>query len=393
MNVAIVGCGYIADYYAATRAAHPQVKWTAAWDHDSARLETCARRWQVRAAGSLEEICASRDVDVVLNLTNPRSHYAITKRCITAGKHVYSEKPLGMTAAESIELADLAEAAGVQLASAPCSMLAETAETLWHAIRNGVVGKVRLVYGNFDDGMIAPQRAPWTWKNDAGVAWPAKDEFETGCTYEHAGYLLTWLGAFFGPARTVTAFSSLQIPDKGVPLEAAAPDFTVGCLEYDDGVVARVTFGLVAPRDKSLTIVGDRGVLFVGNVRDDGCPVMVRPAALAGWQGSVSSRLAFIDRFLSNRFNWPGADALFHRPYPFCREPRPNHASAGKRVDFLRGAVELIDAVGQRRPSRLSARFAAHIVELTERLQWPGRFSSACVKTTFAPIDPMPWAR
>ena len=48
---------------------------------------------------------------------------------------------------------------------------------------------MRLVYANFDDGMIAPKTAPWLWRNEAGVAWPAKDEFEVGCTFEHAGYL------------------------------------------------------------------------------------------------------------------------------------------------------------------------------------------------------------
>jgi predicted dehydrogenase len=392
MKVAIVGCGYIADYYAATRAAHPELEWTMAWDHDAARLEKGARRWHVRAASSLDEICESRDVEVVLNLTNPRSHYAISRQCIDAGKHVYSEKPLGMTTAESIQLADLAESTGVQLASAPCSVLSETAQTLWHAIRSGVIGKVRIVYGNFEDGMIAPHRAPWTWKNPAGVPWPAKDEFETGCVYEHAGYLLTWLGAFFGPARRVTAFSSLQLPDKGVRLESAAPDFSVGCLEYDDGIVARLTFGLVAPRDKSLTVVGDNGVLFVGNVRDETCPVGVRPDKLAGWQGFANSRLGFLDRFLSKRFNWPGSEVLFQRQYPFCREPASHHASGEKRVDFLRGPAELVQAIGGGRHSRLSARFAAHIVELSERLQWPERFNSPCVKTTFAPIEPMPWA-
>ena len=53
----------------------------------------------------------------------------------------------------------------------------------------------------------------------------------------------------------------------------------------------------------------------------------------------------------------------------------------------------MIDAIREHRESRLSARFAAHVVELTERLQWPERFTSSCVKTTFAPIDPMPWAK
>jgi len=53
-------------------------------------------------------------------------------------------------------------------------------------IKDGAVGKVRLVYANYDDGFIAPVMSPWTWQIESGAYWPAKDEFEVGCTYEHA---------------------------------------------------------------------------------------------------------------------------------------------------------------------------------------------------------------
>jgi hypothetical protein len=153
-----------------------------------------------------------------------------------------------------------------------------------------------------------------------------------------------------------------------------------------------LTFGLVAPRDKSLTIVGDKGVLFVGNVRNDGSPVYVRHAELSRWQAVLWSRHGALDRFLTPRIQWPSSDLLFQRRYPFCREPRAHHAGVDKPVDFLRGPDELIDAIREQRECRLSGRFAAHVVELTERLQWPDRFASTRVDTTFPPIAPMPWA-
>ncbi len=167
------------------------------------------------------------------------------------------------------ELLELAKSKGLYLSSAPCSVLSETAQTLGKALRENIIGKVRLIYANFDDGMIAPNLSPWNWRNESGVAWPAKDEFEVGCTYEHAGYILTWLAAFFGPALRVTSFASCLIPDKGIAVDKMAPDFTVGCIEYGDGIVARLTCSLVAPKDKSLTIIGDGGVLSVPNVRND----------------------------------------------------------------------------------------------------------------------------
>ena len=46
------------------------------------------------------------------------------------------------------------------------------------------------------------------------------------------------------------------------------PDFSVGCIEYKD-VIARVTLSVVAPLDRSLLIVGDKGNLLVPDIRDD----------------------------------------------------------------------------------------------------------------------------
>ena len=181
---------------------------------------------------------------------------------------------MDISAAETLR--DLARSLDLRIGCAPCGVLSNTAQTVWKALRDGMIGKVRLVYANYDDGMIAPQMMPWTWTNELGIPWPAKDEFEVGCTFEHAGYFLTWLNTFFGPARHVTAFSSCQIPDKGLELPNMAPDFSVGCIEYDNGIVARVTCGLVAPRDKSLLIVGDEGYLLVNYLRNDHEPVYLR---------------------------------------------------------------------------------------------------------------------
>jgi hypothetical protein len=298
-----------------------------------------------------------------------------------------------MTTASALELAALAERKKLMLGSAPCSVLSETAQTVWKVLRDGVIGKVRLVYANFDDGMIAPNQSPWLWKSGSGVPWPAKDEFEVGCTYEHAGYVLTWLAAFFGPARRVTSFASCQIPDKGIPVDAMAPDFTVGCIEYSEGVVARVTCGLVAPRDKSLTVIGDEGVLFVGNVRNDVGPVYLRRSKRGRLQSMFASRTNWLHRWLEARVQWPGCDVLFQRRIPLVRKPCGRLVGRGKPVDFLRGPAEMAEANRRNRPCRLSALFATHIVELVEALQFPDRIGhQKTLTTSFPPIEPLSWA-
>jgi predicted dehydrogenase len=219
------------------------------------------------------------------------------------------------------------------------------------------VGKVRLVYANFEDGMIAPRQQPWTWHSASDVPWPAKDEFEVGCTYEHAGYVLTWLIAIFGAVKQITSFASCQIPDKGIPVDGMAPDFTVGCLQFANDVVARVTCGLVAARDKSITVIGDEGTLFVGNVRNDVGPVFLRPARLTRWQAALVRRTQWLQRWLEARLNWPGPEALFQTRLPLAGQPPGKLLSASKPVDFLRGPAEMASSLREKRPCRLTPEF------------------------------------
>jgi predicted dehydrogenase len=397
LNMAIVGCGYVADFYMATLKAHPELTLAGVFDTNDQNLTAFCQRWPFRRYGSLQEILDAAAVELVLNLTNPRSHFEVSRRCLEAGKHLYSEKPLGMNTDEARQLVDLARQKGLTLSTAPCSLLSETAQTMWKAVKAGAVGNVRLVYANFDDGMIAPKWSPWTWLNSYGVPWPAKDEFEVGCTYEHAGYVLTWLAAFFGPATCVTAFSSCQIAEKGKPVDAMAPDFSVGCIEYGNGVVARVTCGLVAPRDKSITIVGDDGVIFTSNVRDDAGPVYVREIPARGRTHGIERRLHRLRVWLEKHcpvIPWSGQEWHLQRKLPLARKPTGIKVAIDKPVDFLRGPSEMAAALRERRPCRLSAELGLHIVEIIEALQHPDRFAGhRKLDSTFAPIQPLPWDR
>jgi predicted dehydrogenase len=394
MKTAIIGCGYVADSYLLTLRGHHKLELVAAHDRDAARRAAFQKHHGVPVFDSLEALLRESSAELVLNLTNPRSHAAVTGACLRQGKHVYSEKPLGMTPAEARDLATLAQDRGLTLSSAPCSVLGETAQTLWKALRDGLIGKVRLVIANFDDGMIAPAQQPWNWQTPSGAAWPAKDEFEIGCTYEHAGYFLTWLAAFFGPARRVTSFAATLLPDKGIPVDHMAPDFTAGCIEYDHDVVARVTCSLVAPHDKSLTIIGDTGVLHTRNLRDDAAPVYLRREPLGGRLGSLERKLNGWQGWLERHVPWiPWAwqEWRFQKQLPFVSPPSSHIPRGSKRVDFCRGPVELAEAVRENRPCRLSAELGVHIVELVEALQHPERSGGARdILSSFPAIAPLP---
>ena len=374
MKIALIGCGFVADYYLATLGMHPELQVMGVFDKIPERTATLSKAYGVHAYPSLSAVLNDPQVQMVLNLTNPRDHHAISKDALLAGKHVYSEKPLAMEMADARELVDLARERGLQIACAPCSLLGETAQTIWRALRTSAVGPVRLVYGEMDDGLVHRMQYR-KWASVSGMPWPYKDEFEVGCTLEHAGYYVTWFAAMFGPAARITTFASTRIPDKvpGEVLNMDSPDFTVACIEFQSGVVARLTCGIVAPHDHVLKIVGDDGVLYTDDAWDYRSPVYVR-------------RLMSIRR---KTFLNPFKARLRLPPSPHGK-PRTKGAQS---MDFARGPAEVAAAIREKRPCRLSPEFSLHVNEMALAIHHARRDGAVYqMTTTFDPIEPMPWA-
>ncbi|WNZ21480.1 Gfo/Idh/MocA family oxidoreductase [Leptolyngbya sp. NK1-12] len=374
MQIAIVGCGFVADYYLKTLANYPDLQVAGVMDRVEERATRFSAYHAVPMYRSLAELLADPNVSIVLNLTNPGSHYEISKAALEAGKHVYSEKPLAMTMPEAEELVALAEQRGLLISSAPCSLLGESAQTLWKALREKQIGTVRLVYAEMDDGLV--HRMPYQkWVSESGIPWPYKDEFEVGCTLEHAGYYVTWLTAFFGPAETVTAFSSCLIPDKqtDVLLDRNAPDFSVACIKFASGVVARLTCSIVAPHDHQLRIIGDDGVMGIEDCWYYGSPVYIK-------------RMIRIRR---KTFMSP-----WKQRYPLVQKPPKFGYKGSQQMDFARGVAELAAAIQERRPCRLSPQFSLHNNELVLAIHNALETGAPYKMTTsFDPIAPMPWAK
>ena len=102
-GIAFIGTGFVADYYMTTLANHPQLRLTGAYDNSAEQLQRFSRFCGVRAYADLDEVLADPAVAIVVNLTDPESHYPISRAALEAGKHVYSEKPLAMRFDEIID--------------------------------------------------------------------------------------------------------------------------------------------------------------------------------------------------------------------------------------------------------------------------------------------------
>lgn len=375
IGIALIGCGYVADFYLATLPNHPVLDIRGCYDRDATRANIFAKHHQLHRYSSLDEVLSDPDVGIVVNLTNPASHYDVSRKSLLAGKHVYSEKPLSETMAQATELVQIAEAAGLQLASAPCSQLGETAQTIWHALNSDAIGRPRLVYADLDDGAIhlMPYRS---WISGSGAPWPYEDEFAVGPVVEHAAYYLNWLTSFFGPVREVSSFAALVVPEKlgRSPEQSLGPDFACACLRFSSGVVARFTCGTVAPENHSLQIVGESGVLSVSECWDYAAPVTLR---------RQTTQSTARHHYLSDPEIYPPV-----RPADY-----PHRYSDTHDMDFGRGVADLAEAVRGTGAHRLSARHSLHVLEvvlaINASVTQPGTFP---IHTTFDPIEPAPWA-
>lgn len=370
-RIAIVGAGFVADFYAGSIATFPELRIVGVYDRDPQRLLAFCSHWGLRAAPSLEALLGDGPdrPDLVLNLTNPSSHFEISLACLQAGHHVYSEKPLADSMDHALALHALADRKGLLLASAPCSVLGRAAQTVALALRRNEIGKVRLVYAELDDDFV-PQAPYRKWRSSSGAPWPYRDEFRVGCTLEHAGYYLSWLIAMFGSVAKVVAASAELVPEKLGDGEPTAPDFSCATLFFRNGVVARLTCSIVAPHNHSLRIIGDEGVLEVDQSWDNAAAVRVRRRYVI--------RRRLVNSPIARRIKIRGAT-------------HPDAVRFGATaMNFALGPKEVLASLDEGRPCRLSSDFGLHLNEVSLAIQ-EGK-GATVMRTTCPPVDPMPWA-
>jgi predicted dehydrogenase len=400
MHIGVIGCGYVFDTYMDTFHQHRNLRIGGVTDIDRARATNLGRRYGLKVYDSTKAILADPDIGLVLNLTSIDSHYEVTKAALEAGKHVYSEKPFTTDLAQAQELLAIAKHRGLSLSGAPCNAMSNAVQTMWRALREGAVGKVRVVYAECDYNPVYLMR-PETWRSRSGTPFPYIKEYEAGCTLEHGGYYLSWLAAMFGPAISLTSFSKCLVPDKtDKPMHPAdAADFSVACIEFQSGVTARLTFSIVAPFDQRFRVIGDRGELSMNTYRDYECPI--RLARFSGL--SLQARKA---RWVRENSLLQWIFGVGGNSVPLLRKEagpslvnkwrspvRALKAMQHGMQDKCLGVAEMAAAIEGGRAPWLTPEFLLHVTELTLAIHRSGAESRTHkLETCFEPLRPLAFA-
>jgi predicted dehydrogenase len=110
MNVAVIGCGDISDIYIQNcKNKFSNLNIVSCCDIIEERAQQTARKYNIPLIQSLKEILNDNNVDIVLNLTPPKSHYNINKNSLLSGKHVYTEKAMAINFEQAKELVEISK--------------------------------------------------------------------------------------------------------------------------------------------------------------------------------------------------------------------------------------------------------------------------------------------
>jgi len=116
LGVAVIGCGYWGMNYVRIFNELTESRVVAVCDQSPERLREVARRFpEVYLTTQVEDAAAHPGVDAIVVCTEATTHFSVTRRLLSAGKHVLVEKPLTTTVEDSERLIDLAESSSVTL--------------------------------------------------------------------------------------------------------------------------------------------------------------------------------------------------------------------------------------------------------------------------------------
>jgi predicted dehydrogenase len=162
INVAVVGYGYWGPNLVRNVIERPELALWGLCELSEQRTAKFSNRYAgVRTSPSLDEVLDDPDVDAVSIATPPRTHHALVKRALEAGKHVLVEKPLATSVADAEELVELAERNGLVLMPGHTFIYSPAVNKVRELINNDSLGEVyfvtssRMNLGNYQpDGVV-----------------------------------------------------------------------------------------------------------------------------------------------------------------------------------------------------------------------------------------------
>ncbi len=148
-------------------AASPEYELTAVCTTRMETAEESKRQYGARLAfDDYRDMLSHPDVDAVAVVLRVPAHYQITKDAINAGKHVFTEWPLGRTTGEAVELAQLARTRGVKTVVGLQARAAPAVLQMRQLVAQGFVGEIMSCSMTLIRGGVLARPSDRTWQRD-----------------------------------------------------------------------------------------------------------------------------------------------------------------------------------------------------------------------------------
>jgi predicted dehydrogenase len=351
VGVGVIGCGNISSAYLTAAKKFPILDIRSLSDMNPGAAKAKSAEFDVPAR-SVDETLADPSVEIVLNLTVPKAHVEVGLKAIAAGKHVHSEKPLGVTVTEARKLIDAAAAKNLRLSCAPDTFLGGAHQTARQSLDQGLIG--RPVGGAAYFMCPGHER----WHPNPGFYYLQGG----GPMLDMGPYYVTDLVNLLGPVASVIGLGTrtrservvTSEPLKGTRVPVEVSTHVTGALEFVSGAAVSVTMSFDVARHKHV-------------------PIEI--------YGEIGSLIVPDPNFFGGRIEFATAAEDW-------REIPVRHAYADGNYRIL-GVADMAQAIREGRPHRASGALAFHVLEVMEAFETSSA-TGAAIKINTRPERPAP---
>ena len=273
-GLGVIGTGTYCDHYLRNLGpVYKNVRPVGCADLNAEAAKAAAERWNIPKVYTSDEMFADPEVDIVLILTNPASHYSLTMAALKAGKHVYCEKPLCTSLEQANEIVEFAADKGLFVGAAPDTFLSPEFQTVRKVIDEGALGKVVHVTANY----VGPGAD--LWHPNAGFLYKKGG----GPALDMGPYFMTTLVSILGPLESVFAFANRgwDVRDiHGQPVDVEVSTNYGAVLKFASGTVGNInlTYDVWKSDLPAMEMYGTDGVLICPNPNTMSGPVKLLKA-------------------------------------------------------------------------------------------------------------------
>ena len=283
LAIGIIGAGNVSSQYLNAAKFFSAFSVAAIADLELSRAQARAAEFGVEKALTVDDLLADPEVELIINLTIPNAHAAVSQRILAAGKSVYSEKPLGTVREDAKPILDLAERQNLRVGCAPDTFLGAGLQTCRKLIDDGWIGEpVGATAFMLSRGMEM-------WHPDPAFFYAPG----AGPLFDIGPYYLTALVNLLGPVAKVsstakTTFSERMVtsqPNFGSKISVTTPTHISALLSFESGAVGTLmtSFDVWASELPRLEVYGTEGTLSVPDPNTFGGPVRIKRGGASEW--------------------------------------------------------------------------------------------------------------